>query len=165
MTAFWEIHEIILQVADGLKCHRLKAFESSKTSSGFGLRGSVSLKKIILAGSFVRKHKSNTQRNVPKNSPVMRDLAALRGTLQELHGEYCDCEVPRNLVATALAQVDGGFKVETLTKSQTLLKLLREKNAKRFHAAAQQMTGLLFQGNNNKKAILPTADLPHANKS
>lgn len=67
MTVFWEIHEIILPIADWLKCYSLKASESSKTTSGFGLKGLVSLKTIILAGSFVRRDKLKTQRHVPKN--------------------------------------------------------------------------------------------------
>ena len=77
---------------------------------------------------------------------MIRDLKALSGTLQEVHGEYCDCKVPVNLLATTLAQVYVGFKVEIITNPQTLIvKLLREKTAKCFHAAAQQVTGLLFQ--------------------
>lgn len=121
VTVFWEIHETILQVADWLKCHSLKASESSKTSNGFELKGSVSLKRIILAGSFVRRDKLKTQRHVPKNWLVIRGLTTLSGTLQEVHGEYCDCKVPVNLLAITLAQVYVGFKVEIITKPQTLM--------------------------------------------
>jgi len=67
VTAFWETHEITLQVSDRLKCHSLKAFESSKTSGGSGLQGPVSFKRIISAGSFVRRHKLKTQWHVPEN--------------------------------------------------------------------------------------------------
>lgn len=63
MAAFWEMHKIILQVQ---KCHCLKAFRSSKPSGGFQVKGSVSLKGIILAGCFVRRDKLKTQRNVLK---------------------------------------------------------------------------------------------------
>lgn len=63
VTAFWEMHEIILQVQ---KHHNLKAFRSSKPSRGFQVKGSVSLKGITLAGCFVRRDKLKTQKNVLK---------------------------------------------------------------------------------------------------
>lgn len=116
VTVFWGMHEIVLQVQ---KCHSLKAFRISKSSRGFQVRGSVSLKGIILAGCFVRRDKLKTQKNVLKNWQVIRDLTALSGAQQEVHGEFCDHKVSVTLLATALAQVYVGFKVETITKQQT----------------------------------------------
>lgn len=115
VTIFWEI---ILQVADQLKCYSLKAFESSKVSSGFGLKGSVSLKRIILAGSFVRRDKLKIQRHVPKN------WWHTRSETSQLYRVHC-----KKSTENTVAQVYVGFKAEIITKPQTPTVKLR-KNCK-----------------------------------